>query len=121
VEADENKIRQVLANLLHNALRFSPEGTPVELVIHRDSARGLGVVDIVDHGEGIPPQIREKIFERLWRADSSRARETGGSGLGLTIVRTIVGRHDGVISVEETPGGGATFTVSLPFVPKQRT
>jgi len=121
VEADENKIRQVLANLLHNALRFSPEGSPVELVIHRDSARGLGVVDIVDHGEGIPPQIREKIFERLWRADSSRARETGGSGLGLTIVRTIVGRHDGLISVVETPGGGATFTVSLPFVPKQRT
>ena len=71
---------------------------------------------MVDHGEGIPQQIRGKIFQRLWRADTSRARETGGFGLGLAIVDTIVRRHKGTIQVEETPGGGATFVVSLPLV-----
>ena len=72
---------------------------------------------MVDHGEGIPPQVRDKIFQRLWRADTSRARETGGSGLGLAIVETIIKRHQGSIVVEDTPGGGATFVVSLPLVP----
>jgi two-component system OmpR family sensor kinase len=80
---------------------------------------GCGVVAVVDHGEGIPPQIRDKIFQRLWRADTSRARETGGSGLGLAIVDTIVKRHRGTISVIDTPGGGATIKVSLPLVPSQ--
>lgn len=70
--------------------------------------------EIVDHGEGIPEQIREKIFGRFWRADSSRNRETGGSGLGLAIVKSIVEAHHGDISVHDTPGGGATFRVDLP-------
>jgi two-component system OmpR family sensor kinase len=69
---------------------------------------------VVDHGEGIPAQIRDKIFERFWRADSSRTRETGGSGLGLAIVASIVNAHNGTINVTQTPGGGATFTVTLP-------
>ena len=59
-----------------------------------------------DHGEGIPPQIREKIFQRFWRADTSRTRETGGSGLGLAIVSSIVAAHNGMVDVIETPGGG---------------
>jgi two-component system OmpR family sensor kinase len=117
VKGEENKVRQVLANLLQNAVRFSPEGSPIELVLSHDTTRNMGVVRVVDHGEGIPPQIREKIFDRLWRADSSRARETGGSGLGLAIVHTIVTRLEGSIAVEETPGGGATLAVSLPCVP----
>ena len=70
--------------------------------------------EIVDHGEGIPEQLREKIFGRFWRADSSRNRETGGSGLGLAIVKSIVEAHGGRVSVHETPGGGATFRVELP-------
>jgi two-component system OmpR family sensor kinase len=119
VKGEENKIRQVLANLLQNAVRFSPEGSPIELILTHDTARGIGIIRVVDHGEGIPLQIREKIFDRLWRADSSRARETGGSGLGLAIVHTIVSRLNGSIAVEETPGGGATFAVSLPCVPRQ--
>jgi two-component system OmpR family sensor kinase len=119
IEAEENKIRQVFANLLQNALRFSPEESPIEIVLEREDNPARGVVAVVDHGEGVPLQIRDKIFERLWRADTSRARETGGTGLGLAIVDTIVKRHRGSISVEETPGGGATFKVSLPRVPSE--
>ena len=117
LNAEENKIRQVITNLMQNALRFSQEGSPIELVLSRDARQGRGTLSVVDHGEGIPPQVRDKIFQRLWRADTSRARETGGSGLGLAIVETIIKRHQGSIVVEETPGGGATFVVSLPLVP----
>lgn len=119
INAEENKIRQVLANLLQNAVRFSPEGSPIEITVSREHSPDRGVLSIADHGEGIPPQIRDKIFQRLWRADTSRARETGGSGLGLAIVDTIIKRHHGEISVTETPGGGATFRVALPLVPSQ--
>jgi two-component system OmpR family sensor kinase len=119
VNGEENKIRQVLVNLLQNAVRFSPQATPIELVLSRNHDRKMGIVRVVDHGEGIPVQIRGKIFDRLWRADSSRARETGGSGLGLAIVHTIVTRLGGTIAVEDTPGGGATFVMSLPSVPRQ--
>lgn len=119
ISAEENKIRQVIANLMQNALRFSPETTNIEIHIEREYSPDLGVISVVDHGEGIPPQIRDKIFQRLWRADTSRARETGGSGLGLAIVHTIVKRHHGSITVSETPGGGATFRVSLPLVPSE--
>ena len=121
IKGEENKIRQVLVNLLQNAIRFSPPATPIEVVFSRDRNRRVGVVQVVDHGDGIPPQVRERIFDRLWRADSSRARETGGSGLGLAIVHTIVTRLEGTIDVEETPGGGATFVVSLPCVPRQES
>ena len=119
LSAEENKIRQVLANLLQNALRFSPDDTPIEVIVERETNPARGVISVVDHGEGIPLQLRDKIFQRLFRADTSRARETGGSGLGLAIVDTIVKRHKGTIRVEETPGGGATFRVSLPLVPNQ--
>ncbi len=117
VLAEENKIRQVITNLLGNAKRFTPPGSPLELVVHVDPARNLGLLDIVDHGEGIPPQIRDKIFQRFWRADSSRARATGGSGLGLAIVSGIIAAHKGTVDVMETPGGGATFRIGLPLLP----
>lgn len=121
VLADENKIRQVVTNLMGNAMRFTPDDSPLELVVTVDSGRAFGVIEIVDHGEGIPPQIREKIFQRFWRADSSRTRETGGSGLGLAIVSGIVASHRGEVTVRETPGGGATFRVSLPLLPEGYT
>jgi len=116
VLADENKIRQVLANLIANALRFTPEGSPLELGVSVDRESGTARLSVIDHGEGIPPQIREKIFERFWRADTSRTRETGGSGLGLAIVSAIVAAHRGRVAAEETPGGGATFVVTLPLL-----
>ena len=121
IRAEENKIRQVLANLLQNALRFSPPESSVEITVSSEDNPARGVLSVADHGEGIAPQIRDKIFERLWRADTSRARETGGSGLGLAIVDTIVKRHRGSITVLETPGGGATFRVSLPSVPSEHS
>ena len=119
VFAEENKVRQVVTNLMGNALRFTREDSPIEIVVDVDRAGGYGVIAIVDHGEGIPPQLREKIFQRFWRADTSRTRDTGGSGLGLAIVAGIIASHDGYVEVLETPGGGATFRVSLPLLPSE--
>jgi two-component system OmpR family sensor kinase len=116
VRGDENKLRQVITNLIGNAMRFTPDDSPIELEVGVDSSGAYGVISIVDHGEGIPPQLREKIFQRFWRADTSRTRETGGSGLGLAIVAGIVAKHDGHVEVLETPGGGATFRVSIPLL-----
>jgi two-component system OmpR family sensor kinase len=76
----------------------------------------MGWIEVVDHGEGIPDQIKEKIFQRFWRADTSRTRETGGTGLGLSIVASIVEALHGAVDVYDTPGGGATFRVSFPLV-----
>lgn len=115
VVGEENKIRQVITNLVGNALRFSPDGSPIELVVGVDASRGMATISVVDHGDGIPPQLQERIFERFFRADSSRARDTGGSGLGLAIVASIVNLHGGSVAVLDTPGGGATFRVSLPL------
>lgn len=117
VLGDEHKVRQVMTNLLGNALRYSPEGSPVEIAVSVDASRGVGVFEIIDHGEGIPEQLRSKIFDRFWRADTSRNRETGGSGLGLSIVQSIVDAHRGSVRALETPGGGATFRVELPLAP----
>ncbi|NBX23202.1 MAG: sensor histidine kinase [Microbacteriaceae bacterium] len=123
IQASEDKIRQVMTNLLGNAIRFTPTNTPLEIRLSstRDESPQFATISIVDHGDGIAPQIRQKIFERFWRADSSRTRETGGSGLGLAIVASIVDAHRGSIDVSETPGGGATFSVTLPVVHPRET
>ena len=109
---DPNQMRQVLTNLLANACRFSPAQGHVEVAIGNQGDEI--VFEVRDHGEGIPEQLRGKVFERFYRADNSRNRETGGSGLGLSIVATIVARHHGKVEALETPGGGATFRVTLP-------
>ncbi len=118
VVGDEHKVRQVMTNLIGNALRYSPDGSPIEIRVSSDAGRGIASFAIIDHGEGIPEQFRTKIFDRFWRADTSRNRETGGSGLGLAIVHSIVTAHGGTVSVHETPGGGATFRVELPLAPQ---
>jgi len=115
VLGNENKLRQVITNLMGNAVRFSPDGSPIELVVSVDAAAATTSLAVVDHGDGIPDQLKKKIFERFFRADSSRARDTGGSGLGLAIVASIVGLHRGRVDVLDTPGGGATFRVTLPL------
>lgn len=116
VQGDENKVRQLMTNLLGNALRHTPAGSPIDIVVQPagDASHPLTRFEIVDHGEGIPAQLREKIFDRFYRTDSSRNRETGGSGLGLAIVKSIVEAHGGTVCAVETPGGGATFRVELP-------
>ena len=115
VLAEGDKIRQVITNLMGNAMRFTPPDSPIELAVDVDRAGDFGQISVIDHGEGIPPQLREKIFQRFWRADTSRTRDTGGSGLGLAIVAGIVANHHGHVEVVETRGGGATFRVSLPL------
>ena len=114
VVGDDARLRQVLANLLANALRHTPAGTPVELGVGvRD---GWALWQVVDHGAGIPAQDAERVFERFWRADSSRARGGGGgSGLGMAIVAAIVHASGGAVRVVPTPGGGATIEVALPL------
>ncbi len=115
VSAEENKIRQVVTNLMGNAMRFTQNDSPIEILVQVNHQTDRAILEVIDHGEGIPPQIREKIFQRFWRADTSRARETGGSGLGLAIVSSIVAAHNGTVEVVETEGGGATFRVALPL------
>jgi two-component system OmpR family sensor kinase len=114
---DANSMRQVLTNLLANASRFSPEGAQIEIALDNNSlvdGKRYLVLEVRDHGEGIPKQLREKIFERFYRIDNSRNSETGGSGLGLAIVSSIVSRHGGSIVATETRGGGATLRVAIP-------
>jgi two-component system OmpR family sensor kinase len=111
-KVDAGSIRQVLINLLTNAARFSPKGKPVVAAFGKVGS--TTVIEVRDQGIGIPENLRDKVFERFYRADNSRNRETGGSGLGLSIVKAIVERHGGTIVALETPGGGATIRVELP-------
>lgn len=112
-EVDSSGLRQVFTNLLVNASKFSNPEDQIEIAL--GSNDGRIIIEVRDHGDGVPKALREKIFERFYRADNSRNRETGGSGLGLSIVKTIVTRHGGDIKALETPGGGATFKITLPF------
>ena len=112
LNADADRLVQVLGNLVHNALRHTPEGGQVTLAARRH-AEGLSLV-VMDTGEGIPADVLPHIFERTVRADSARAAEDGASGLGLSIARSLVEAHGGTIEVESVEGEGATFTVVLP-------
>ena len=112
-EVDASQLRQVFTNLLANAARFSPNDAPIEVAI-ANAPNDRIVIDVRDSGEGIPKELREKVFERFFRADSSRNRDTGGSGLGLAIVKGIITRHGGSIIADETTGGGCTMRVTLP-------
>lgn len=119
VLANENQIRQVVSNLIGNAARHTPEGTPVEIAYgtmqHNDGE--LVVLQVRDHGPGVDAQYAEKIFERFYRIDSSRQRASGGSGLGLAIVQAIMTSSGGEITVSQTPGGGLTVQIAFPIAP----
>lgn len=116
VPGDDFALRQVLTNLVANALAHTPADSPIDVGVGQ--AKGRAVIEIVDHGPGIPPAAAQRVFERFYRADPSRARgpgSQGGTGLGLSIVASIVTRHGGTVSHRPTPGGGATFRVELPL------
>ena len=111
LEIDGDRIKQVLTNLLANASRFAPKSSEVTVEI-KDLGESIRV-SVIDRGEGVPESLREKIFDRFYRIDNSRNRETGGSGLGLAIAKSIIDAHGGKIWVDQTPGGGATFSFEL--------
>ncbi len=113
VNVDAERIGEVLANLLENALRHSQAGGTVTLAASRDG--DAAVLTVTDDGDGLEPDELERIFERFYRTDTARSRDRGGSGIGLTISRAIVEAHGGTLrAASEGPGRGATFTVALP-------
>jgi signal transduction histidine kinase len=112
VRADEDKLRQVLVNLVENAIKYSPEGGNV--VVSLDVNNGHGRIVVRDPGIGIPPADHQRIFEKFTRLDPGLSRGVGGTGLGLYITRELLERMGGTISVDSIPGAGSAFTVELP-------
>jgi len=114
VYGDADSLKQVLVALLDNALKYTPYEGHISLSL--STSGQYAVVKVSDSGIGISPEDLPHIFERFYRADRTRSRDRGGSGLGLTIAQSIVQEHQGTIEVESTPGKGSTFTVKLPSV-----
>ena len=112
VIGDGGKLEQALTNLIANAIKYSPEGGKVGVVVFEKDARLK--IEVRDEGLGIPPEAIHKIFEKFYRVDNSDRRSIGGTGLGLAIVKEIIHDHDGEISVKSQFGEGSTFTISLP-------
>lgn len=108
---DESRLRQVLANLVGNVVQHTPSGTPVELAVGRAGDRAY--MEVRDHGPGISPEHAARVFERFYRVDQARGRDSGGAGLGMAIVAAIVGAHQGTVELVPTPGGGTTVRVAL--------
>jgi two-component system, OmpR family, sensor kinase len=146
VEGDEQRLRQVLGNLVNNALTHTPAGTPVRVKIGAGTLPSVAagrangqasaganepagdagsteepvpavVLDVEDDGPGMPPEQAQRVFERFYRADAARNRSSGGTGLGLAIVAGLVSAHGGTVSVRTAPGQGADFQVRLPLSP----
>ena len=111
VSADPDHLRRVFINLVDNAAKYA-SGRSGEIIAR--AVRSRVDIDVVDHGGGIPPEMRGRIFDAFTQLERSETRTKGGTGLGLSIVRGLVEAMDGQVSVSDTPGGGATFTVSLP-------
>jgi signal transduction histidine kinase len=122
VEADRDRLAQVMGNLLSNALRYVPEGGHVTVRVEAQGpvlsgAEGQEViVAVADDGPGIPPEDLPHLFERFWRGDRARRRATGGSGLGLTIARELARAHGGRLWAESVEGEGSTFAFALPVL-----
>lgn len=112
IQADPERLTQMLTNLVDNALRYTPAGTRVTITA-RSVPEGVELT-VSDSGPGIPPEDLPHVFDRFWRAEKSRNRATGGSGLGLTIVKQLVEAHDGQIQVESQVGVGTRFRIQLP-------
>lgn len=113
VWADVDRLRQVISNLVSNALVHTPPGAPVSLDVRTEGERG--VLRVVDHGEGMPPEVEQRAFERFYRADPARSRHRGGSGLGLSIVESTVTALGGDVTLKSESGQGLTATIRLPL------
>ncbi|WP_406078403.1 ATP-binding protein [Micromonospora sp. NBC_00858] len=120
VFADDARLRQVIGNLVTNALTHTPPDAEIKLRLRAEPGN-LAVVEVADTGPGLSPEQTERVFERFYRADAARTRRADGNtgtGLGLAIVAALVAAHHGSVEVAETPGGGATFRVRLPQAPQ---
>jgi two-component system, OmpR family, sensor kinase len=128
VDGDEARLRQVIGNLMSNALAHTPDGTAIDVRLRPGFLPGpppypgapavsvrAAVVEVVDHGEGLTAEQAQHVFERFYRAEQSRNRKSGGNGLGLAIVSALVTAHGGTATVESAPGQGATFRITLPL------
>src|SRR5205823_2500953 len=114
VMGDADRLRQVINNLLTNAVKFTPPGGRIE--VRLDATGGKARIRVVDTGQGIDSSFLPHVFDRFWQADSSTTRVHGGLGLGLAIVRHITEMHGGRVEAESPgPGRGATFTIELPL------
>ncbi|MCC3283129.1 sensor histidine kinase [Arthrobacter caoxuetaonis] len=112
VYADGPMLTTAFRNLIDNAIRYSPEGSQIGVGIR--SRDGLAQVTVTDRGPGIAAEDQERVFERFYRIDDARSRNTGGNGLGLSIVKHVVANHGGEVDLWSQPGQGSTFTVKLP-------
>ncbi len=113
VLGDASQLRQVIANLVRNAVVHTPSGTPIEVRVEKRD--GAATLTVRDHGPGLPSEDTDALFERFWRASGGRERGAAGAGLGLSIVAAVVKAHGGSVSAANAPGGGAAFTIRLPL------
>ena len=113
VEGDQGRVKQVVVNLVDNAIKYTGEGGAVEISV--GVVNGSAVLEVTDSGVGIPSEALSHIFERFYRVDKARSRQMGGAGLGLSIVKSICTAHEGRVRVESTEGKGSRFTVELPL------
>ncbi len=123
VLGDEARLRQVISNLMNNALTHTPEGSPISVRILAGYQEGnpavpCAILEVTDHGPGLTEEQASRVFERFYRADQARGRRTGGSGLGLAIVQALVAAHGGTVSLDTAPAHGATFRITLPLAPE---
>jgi len=130
VNGDEARLRQVISNLTSNALKYTPDESPIEVRLRSGLMPGpppfaggpapsvpAAILEVADQGPGLTPEQAQRVFERFYRADTHRNRNSGGSGLGLAIVSALVAAHGGTATVESEPGRGATFRITLPLAP----
>ena len=117
---DEVRLRQVIGNLMSNALNHTPDGTPVQVRVLAGPRHPVPtvVLEVTDQGPGLRPDQAERVFERFYRADTARTRTAGGTGLGLAIVAALVAAHGGTVDLDTAPGRGSTFRITLPLAPE---
>jgi len=113
VEGDSARLKQVVVNLLDNAIKYTPQGGEVSLAVGASSDKA--VLEVADTGIGIPPEEQPHVFERFFRVDKARSRDLGGAGLGLAIVKSICVAHGGKVGVQSSEGRGSRFRVELPL------
>jgi two-component system OmpR family sensor kinase len=119
VQGDADRLRQVLANLVGNALVHTPSSADLDITAHREG--DWAVVEVADRGDGMSTEVVRQAFERFFRADPARSRHRGGSGLGLSIVQATVLAHGGRVDLASAPGQGTTVRVLLPLVAPEPT